>query len=238
MRALSYSFSLGLLLGCVSLAGSASAALVLQDDFSYADGELLNGKDPAIGGVWDVPEGGGDLDIQGGLLDTQGAGRIAFIGFDSPLGAGQILTLTIDGAATGGTMFGPNAGWAGVSLFVDNDERAFIGSPFNRDYWGVENVIPGSTLLSDNADEDNTATFTYEFDSGDWTFSLAAGSPLSGTGPANLPLNRLRIGNGSNGDIALDALSVDISAVVPEPGSITMVGLALAGLALVVRSRR
>jgi hypothetical protein len=238
MRALSYTFSLGLLLGCASLMGSADAELVAYDDFSYADGTLLNGQDPAIGGVWDVQAGGGNLDIQGGILDTQGDGRIAYLGFDSPLGPGQILTLIIDAAPTGGTMFGPNTGWAGVSLFENGDERAFVGSPFNRDFWGVDNAIPAGTILSDNADEDNTATFTYDYDSGDWTFSLAAGAPLGGTGPAGIPLNRLRIGNGSNGDLALDAVSVDISAVVPEPGSITIVGVALAGLALVVRGRR
>jgi hypothetical protein len=237
MRALSCTFSLGLLLGCVSLMGPANAELVLQDDFSYADGELLNGKDPAIGGTWDVQGGAASLDIQGGILDTQGDARFAYIGLDSPLGPGQVLTMILDGATTGGTMFGPNAGWAGVSLFENGDEKVFVGSPFNQDFWGIDGGVPG-LHLSNNADEDNTATFTYEFDSGDWTFSLAAGAPLSGTGTAGVPLNRVRIANGSNGDLALDAISVDISAVVPEPGSITLVGVALAGLALVVRSRR
>lgn len=236
MKALSYIFSLGLLLGCACLAGQANAALVLQDSFSYADGDLLHGKDPAIGGTWDIPNGGGNLDVQGGIVDTQGEGRVAFIDFDSALGAGQVLTLVIDGATTGGNMFGPNTGYAGVSLYVNGDERIFIGSPFNKDFWGVDGGITG-LQLSDNADEDNTATFTYEYDSGDWTFSLAAGTPLSGTGTAGVAFNRVRFANGNNGDLALDALSVDISDVVPEPSTLAVVALSAVGLLTLARKR-
>lgn len=226
--------------GCLAAALPASAAIVAADDFDDADGTLLADKAADVGGPWRVTGGGGDLDILGGVLDTTGAGRTAFLDFagGKTLGAGEVLTMTLVTQNPSGNNFF-SGGYAGFSFFAGNDgaEVIFVGDTGGGEFWGLDQAITGGLTLSGNNTADATAVFTYAFDSGGYALTINGVEELAGTGTPNLAVDRFRFINGNGGDLVLSSLSVDISAV-PEPGTLAMLGAAMAGLAAVVRRRR
>ena len=211
---------------------AAQAAVVFSDDFSEADGTLIDGKAPDVGNAWSAPSS--TLAISNSSLDTSGAGRTVFGGFASSLAAGQILTLTYDTIAVGGGNFF-SGGYAGVSLFVGGDERVFTGDTGAGATWGVDSGAIGSAILSQDSTATTTATFSYAYDTGDWSFTTTSGVDLSGVGQVGEAFSQLRIANGSGGDIRVDNVVVDISAV-PEPSAYVLFGIA--GLSLGFLRRR
>ncbi|WP_346187638.1 PEP-CTERM sorting domain-containing protein [Rubritalea halochordaticola] len=219
----------------VSLLVSAQAAIVFSDDFDNPNGTLLNGKAPDVGdAVWSVTAGAATLDVNAGTLDTSGGGRAAFGAFASALGSGEKLTLTYTTVDPAGTFMG-GTGYSGVSLFTGASEDFFTGERYNVGEWGVQGVAAGGQFTSGDSTVATTATFTYIYDTGEWSFVTSAGVDMSGTGTVGKAINRLRIANGNGADIALDGLSVDISAI-PEPSSSVMLGLC--GIGLVLKRRR
>lgn len=218
------------LLCFVAAASTASAAIVFQDDFSEADGTDINGKAPDVGSNWSVTVGA-PLNIASSRLDTSGAARNAFGDFTTSLSAGNILTMTYDTSALGNFFSG---GFAGVSLYQGGVESIFTGDTGGDVFWGVVESGVGETISTDNTTA-TSATFTYTYDDGSWTFTTTSGVNLSGTMASSMDLDRLRIANGSGGDIAVDNLTIDISAV-PEPSSTALLGLG--GLAIMLRRRK
>jgi hypothetical protein len=208
-------------------------ALVFSDDFSEPAGTLIDGKAADIGGPWS--ETGGGTVSAAGTFDTTGAARTAFGGFTSALGAGQVLTLSYDTFALGNFFSG---GYAGVSLYVGDSEQLFTGDLGSDTVWGVAQAVVGGEDTPDpggDATGETSATFTYDYDSGAWTFTTLAGVDMSGTGLPGAAFDQLRVANGSGGDINVDNITVDISAV-PEPSIAVLSGLALASLGM--RRRR
>ena len=200
------------------------AATVFSEDFNAPDGTGIIGRTPAIGQEWTGsanPESG----IIGGSFHSTGTSLYAHADFTTALGAGQILTLSYQTLPLGsGTFFG--SGYAGVSLYQGGGERIFTGDLTGSTSWGVGGVI-GEVLTADTTAA-TTATFTYAYDTGAWTFTTGSGVDLSGTGQSQMGLDRLRIAhNGSS--IHIDNVTVDISAV-PEPSVALLSGVLILGL--------
>ncbi|WP_353565705.1 PEP-CTERM sorting domain-containing protein [Haloferula sargassicola] len=206
------------------------AATVFADDFSEPDGTTIIGKAPDVGSAWT----GTAPTISAGTFDTTGAGRAAFANFSVALGAGQVLTLTYDTLLpAGGAFF--TGGYAGVSLYAGGSEQVFTGDLGIDTFWGVDQPAVGGAHASTDNTAATTATLTYFFDTGAWSFTTLSGANLSGTGVSGVAFDQLRIANGNGGDIRVDNLMVDISAV-PEPSAALLLGLSAAGIGL--RRRR
>jgi len=186
--------------------------VVFSDDFSETPGTLIVGKSPDVGSAW-TGTGNGTAVSAANTLNTAGNARTLFGGFTA-LGAGQILTLTYDTLSFGGGSFN---GYAGVSIFSGGsggNERVYTGDLGNANSWGVDGSALGNHAASPlDTTATTSATFTYAYDTGAWTFTTTSGVNLSGTGTANAALNTLRVANGSGGDIEVDNLVVDISPV-------------------------
>ncbi|MGC3958364.1 MAG: PEP-CTERM sorting domain-containing protein [Verrucomicrobiota bacterium] len=202
---------------------AGNAGIVFFDDFSEAPGTLIVGKSSDIGLNW--TGSGGAVVSAGNTLDTTGDGRFLYGKFTSSLGAGQILTLSYNSFSLP-NFFG--GGWSGVSLYEGGNERVFTGHPNGATSWGVDGALAGYGVSGESTGT-TTATFTYQFDTGGWTFTTLSGVSLSGVGAAGYAFNELRVANGSGADIHVDNLSVDISAV-PEPTSLALAGLGVATL--------
>lgn len=212
------------------LTSTSYAVVVFADDFSEPDGTEIIGKAPDVGSAWT----GSAPTISGSSFDTTGAGRGAYANFTVPLAAGQSITLTYDTLELLGNNFF-SGGYAGVSLFVGGSEQVFTGDTGGAAFWGVDQPAVGGANISTDATAVTSATFQYAYDTGAWSFTTASGVSMSGIGVAGAAFDRLRVANGNGGDIRIDNLSVDISAV-PEPGSLALLGFSILGLGM--RRRR
>ncbi len=204
--------SLLLMVSCL-LVPMSHGVVVFSDDFSEAPGTAINGKAPDVGsGNW---SGGAATVTSNNTFITEGGHTGYFCNFASAFGAGQLLTLTYD-AHIVNTNFD---GYAGLSLYFDNDERVFTGDLGNYNSWGIDGSAIGNTPASPlNTAPTTTVTFTYVYDTGAWTLSTANGVNLSGTNvnTANRALNRLRVQSGFDAtptpSIEVGNIVVDISA--------------------------
>lgn len=239
MKAPRHSLILLLPVFAIAFAAPASATVVASDDFDDANGTLLDGKPADGGGTWRVTQNGGDLDIQAGALDTTGAGRTGFLDFsgDAALGPGEVLSLIVTTQNPSGDNYF-SGGFAGFSFFTGSDdaEAIFVGDTGAGESWGVDG--PGfAAVLSDNADPDATAVFTYAYDTGAYSLAVDGMEELSGDIPADFAVDRFRFINGGGGDFIMDEFTVDISNAIPEPNSVAVLAVAAVGLAVAVRRR-
>jgi MYXO-CTERM domain-containing protein len=204
-------------------------AVVFADDFSEPDGTAIIGKSPDVGSAWT----GNAPGISGGSFDTTGAGRAAFGSFTTALTVGQTLTLTYDTLPVASNNSFSN-GYAGVSLYVAGSEQVFTGDTGGGNFWGVDQPGVGGNHLSADNTAVTTATFTYAYDSGAWSFTTLSGVNLSGVGLPGEAFDQLRVANGAGGDIRVDNLSVNVTTV-PEASSLGLLGLGAFGM---LRRRR
>ncbi|MDB6079915.1 MAG: hypothetical protein JWO82_3662 [Akkermansiaceae bacterium] len=212
------------------IAPATQAAVIFSDDFSEPDGTAIIGKAPDVGSAWT----GSAPNVTGGSFDSTGAGRAAFALFSTPLTAGQTLTLSYDTLPLASNNFF-SGGYAGVSLYVAGSEQLFTGDTGGGNAWGVDQPAVSGNHLSTDTTAVTSATFTYAYDTGAWTFTTLSGVNLSGTGLSGQAFDQVRIANGNNGDIHVDNLVVS-ATTVPEVSSLALLGLG-AGAGLLRRRR-
>ncbi|MGL1892405.1 MAG: InlB B-repeat-containing protein [Spirochaetaceae bacterium] len=189
--------------------------ILFFDDFSSTGN--LHGQSPDVGsGTWDVTFGG--LSTSSGSCITSGTTGVVDTGFGTftrAMASGEILTLEFTTSAI--TPFG-NAGWAGISLFAGGTEKFYFGNIGGFNGWGIDVVgftqSTTSPLLTTSA---QVATFTYEYSSGYWTWSIA-GQYHTGTGTSDLEINQVRIGGeaSSTTDISVDSIEVTVDIAPPS----------------------
>ncbi|MBN8457836.1 MAG: hypothetical protein J0M04_08355 [Verrucomicrobia bacterium] len=208
-----------------------NAAVVFSDDFSHANGTAIAGQTPDTGsGTW---TGGGGWQVNGGALALVGGSDSVYGAFTDALSAGETLTITFTTGSITGFI---GTSWAVVSLFDNsNSELAYIGDPGGpTTYWSMGGSIANVTTA--DSSQANTATFSYAFDTGAWSFSTAGGS-YNGTGPTGRAIDHIRIASAGTSDSPAGNMKLESIAVtiVPEPGSAL---LALAGTLALCRRRR
>lgn len=210
---------------------AGNAAVVFSDDFSHADSTVLAGQAPDVGaGTW---TGGGGWQVNGGALALVGGADSVYGAFTDTLSAGETLTITFTTGSITGFL---GSSWAVVSLFDSTSELAYIGDPGGpTTYWSMGGSIANVTTT--DSGQANTATFSYVFDSGAWSFSTAGGS-YNGTGTKEYAIDHIRIASAGTsdspaGNMKLDGITVTI---VPEPGSALLA--AMGGLAILRRRAR
>lgn len=191
---------------------TCEADSVFADDFDYVDGISLSGQTPAVGGTW---SGGGGWKTDGGAAYLSAGSDSVFGNFTAALSAGQKLTLTFETRAVTGFL---GSSWAVVSLFdVDGYERCYIGDPGGPNTtWGLGGYI--ANVATGDSNQANVAVFTYEYDTGAWTFSTGGGT-YQGTGTAGYALSRIRIASGGTSDDPAGNMKIDrISATIEQLG--------------------
>lgn len=221
--------------GCLAVAvlapaHAASAAQVFSDNLSEANGTVLNGKAPDVGGNWSQTVGA-NVTIQGNAIETQGERRVIIAPFTSALATNQVLTVTVNSLESGGNMF--SGGQAGYSLFAGaTTERGFFGDVNDGTVWTLAQTFAGGAgkAASTDATETRVATYTYNFNTGAATLSLSGlGQVASATLTAGAAIDRIQIENNGGGDLKFGTITADISPI-PEPASLSLLGVAALGL--------
>ena len=166
-------------------------------DFTTNDiiGENIIGQAPDIGSGTLEGLSGGTLQVTANYsINTVGAARLVFGAFTSALEPGQQLTLSYN-ILDFGPAFPNSGGFAGVSLYtgyssysnnVVGNEEEFVGEPDNGNQWGLDGTTTGRQGTGGNTNTPASATFTYVYDTGAWTFTTSGGVNISGIGVADL----------------------------------------------------
>ena len=201
--------------------------------------------------------GYGDLASVGGSAVLDGANSAANRGLSTSLSSGTIWLSFLAVVPT-------NNSYSGLSLYdAFNTEMLFIGDVSAGTNWGLQ--MPGSgkpPLVTSSVSTTNQAFLTLRIDFNAasatneniylWVNPAHDSEPLLASAQATLlgaqmgngnPWTRIRLqqgGTGNNGtfdEIRIGQTWSDVTPVVPEPGTLALLGFALAGAA-VWRGRR
>ena len=196
--------------------------LIFQDLFNESDGTPLHDKLPTVGlGSWQVEKGMPRLVDQ--LVDTSGGQVEAFASLPGDVlnDRDHILLVSLEVDEPDSRRF-HSEGWAGISLFTGTEERIFFGDPFGPGVsWALHPFGSDAVMPSPPLQGKRTVSLRYDYRTG-----LAelfeglhcAGQPLASEWiPAGLKFDRLRIGNGEGGDLAVRRLEVRVLTHSPPP---------------------
>lgn len=244
-----------LTLGAASLlVSTASAVSLVNESFSYADGNLVGQ------GGWTAHSGAGNKAIQvsGGAISldqSSGSGEDVNTAF-AAIGAGEIIYAGFDFTLASGQTVDPDANGLYFAHFKDSGfgfrARVFVtvagsGGDFSVGLDG-DGSAPSVTWASDlSFDTTYRAVVSYDFDTGNtqlWIDATAEGDTniSDNAGSANTAIEAFAFRQASDytGSQLIDNLLVATTfseaAVVPEPSSTALLGLA--GLATLLRRKR
>lgn len=233
-----------LIAGLMTLgSGSANADLLASDDFSYADGSLVGngGWTNHSGNAGDLLVSGGQAVVQHGV-PSEDAG-ITFADVNSGILSAVFDIIVNDDTAIGGNDF---EYFAHFQTEGSNNFRSRLdvqSGTMGGDYTlGISSTTSTAeaTLTQDFMFGD-TVSVVLDFDLDTGLGSLTVGSEtIVGTSTdIGATLNRfsLRQSDSSNNETVLvDNLRINGTPVIPEPGSMGIIGLA--GLIALVRRRK
>ena len=240
----------------LTLGAAAHGAVLVNETFTYADGNLV-GNDPAIGGAWAAHSGAGAIPVQvtsGAAVVAQGSGSREDVnsGFEGGFaaGAGDVLYSAFDLTINDPAAAIVDANFAhmlqGTSAFAS---RLWVTAPSASGYRIALSGDNSITDLDGEVRSDDLAFGTtyrvvthYDYDTGDATLWIdptgTAVSPIGTSVTATdgfsdeVHAYAFRQAGGNTSQI-IDNLEVGL---VPEPTSLAVLGLG--GLGLLGRRRR
>lgn len=239
---------INLTLGMAALTASSQAAIIVQENFDYSDGDLatLNGG-TGWSTAWQTGNASGTrrFTVSSSTALYQGGGNGTYTEQNRTFASG--ITLATNTTVTVQfTLLRPEAqAGRGIGIYLTNGgaNQYFIGKEVN-DAVGLKSSmtttgIDYAEFSTSGTSEVITTVFTFDgvntnitlSDSNETltTYSVAGAFSFDGISVAGY--------NGATTTNGVDNISIDVTtASIPEPGASSLLGLA--GIALVIRRRR